>query len=120
MTNINLSTVLGDDAKYVGEDSAAAIESLPESAWPAMAEAIGEHNGEGSVPGIDCAVAVTHETLADFENSRAASWTEKGSRAEHSFAGFKAIEYDRFQLRRGEPRKHSIVIDLGDVRVALY
>jgi hypothetical protein len=120
MTNISLSAKLGDDAKYVGDDSAAAIESLPETAWAAMVEAIGEYNGEGSVPGIDCAVAVTHETIADFEKSRTNSWTEKGRRTDHEFSGFKAVEYERFQLCRGGQRRHSIVIDLGDVRVSLF
>lgn len=120
MTKISLQTALGYDAKFVDEDSAAAIESLPVEAWPALVQAWSDYNGPDQQPGIDCTVAVTHETLADFDDSRARFWNEKGSREELEIGGFKAIKYERFQLRRGDTRRAcQIVIDFGDLRAAL-
>lgn len=121
MTNISLQSVIGPRVKYVSEDNAASIESLPEAAWAAMVEAWNDYNGsDDATPGIDCSVAATHETLADFDATRAIHWSECGTREEATFGGFHAVKYERFQLRRGQPRRDvMIVIDLGDIRAAL-
>ena len=115
---IQLSDVYGDDARYVGENSAAAIEGLPAECWPALLQAM-EEMGWGDEPGIDCKVAKTSETLADFDASRRDHWSEKGQREEVELAGYKAIKYERFQLHKGATRHDQIVIDCGDCRAAL-
>jgi len=118
-TNINLSRLLGQDAKYVGRNAAEALEGLPLAAWGALVEAVVDQNGAGSVPGIDCDVVKTHETLADFDSARVDAWSERGERAECSFAGFPARLYERFQTFKGQQRRTVIVVDCGDARAAL-
>ena len=118
MTKINLKSLYGDDARYIGEGSAAALESLDESHLTALNEALEELNGEG-VLGIDCNVSVTHETLADFDDARTKHWSDRGSARRFAFAGRPAVEFDRFQLFRGQPRRKMIIVDLGDIRVCL-
>src|SRR3990167_5972581 len=119
MTNPIISKFLADNSAYIDEDTAAALSSLNDTAWPALVEALDEINSGATEPGIDCAIAVTHETLADFDHSRMTFWSERGSRSEHMVGGFKAVKYDRFQLRRGDTRRSQIIIDLGNIRAAL-
>lgn len=114
-----ISAFLAENESYIDFDTAAALSSLDDSAWPALVAALGEINFGAMEPGIDCAVAVTHETVADFDASRAQHWAERGVRSEHVVAGFKAVKYAKFQLQRGHTRRTQIVIDLGDIRVAL-
>lgn len=116
--NIRLTDVLGDDASYCGDDSAAALEGLPAAAWPALVAACDEM-GCGDAPGIDCAVAKTNETIDDFDASRAAHWSEPGRRSELDLAGRRAVMYERCQLRRGDQRLTQIVVDCGDSRAVL-
>jgi len=115
-----IQTYLAANANYLDENSAAAISGLPDGAWPALVEAVGIINGGATDPGIDCNVAVTHETLSDMDDARAQHWSERGARHEHTLHGLPAIHYERFQLRRGTERRSQIVIDLGDRRVSLY
>lgn len=116
---IKLSTVYpdGDDA-YVDENSAAALEDLPVSAWAALVEACDELM-LGDSPGIDCHVAKTHDTLADFDESRRKHWTEAGTRSDLTLAGLPAIMYERAQLFRGHQRETLIVIDCGNCRAVV-
>ena len=120
MTMINVNKLYGDDAKYVDDASAAALSQIDEVALPALNAALDELNGEGQL-GCDCRVAVTHETLADFDSARSRHWAERGTRGEFEFAGLKAVKFCNFQLFKWTPRnKHGlIVVDLGDVRVCL-
>ena len=76
-------------------------------------------NGGSTDPGIDCAVAITTETIGGFDNSRT-YWREKGSRTEIDCAGLPAVYYDRLQVLKGCDRVSQVVIDLGDRRVVLY
>jgi len=115
-----IQTYLDANAAYLDEKSVAAISGLPDSAWPALIEAVGILSGGGVDPGIDCAVAVTRETMADLDAARATHWTERGARIDHTLAGLPAVHYERFQLRRGTERRNQVVIDLGDRRVSLY
>lgn len=118
MAKINLKSLYGDDARYIGEESAAALESLDESHLTALNEALKEFNGEG-VLGIDCNVAVYHETLADFDDARAKYWSDRGYIRRFAFAGRPAVEFDRFQLFIGQPRRKMMIVDLGDIRACL-
>jgi hypothetical protein len=120
MTNATITTYLTENARYIGEQSAAAISTLTDADWPVVLAALEELNGGCTDPGIDCAVATTAETLDDFDNSRATYWSEKGSRKTIDCAGRSAVLFDRFQLRRGSERVSQVVIDFGARRVVLY
>lgn len=104
--------------KYTSEGSIIAIESLTDDQFDALNEALEEFNGAGDL-GIDVDCAKTSETLADFDEARMTRWNERGSRKEHTFCGFAAVQYSGFQLFRGKPRQSMIVVDLGSHRVAL-
>ena len=118
-TNPLISQFLAENEAYLDENTAAALSSLDDTAWPALVAALNKINCGALEPGIDCAVALTHETLEDFDDSRSKHWAERGTRTEHDCAGFKAVKYDRFQLRRGDTRRTQIVVDFGTIRAAL-
>jgi hypothetical protein len=120
MSNPIITAYLAENAAYIGEDSAAAISSLNDAEWPAVLEALDEFNSGGTDPGLDCAVTVTHETLADFDAARSDAWSERGSRSELTCASHPALHFERFQLHRGDQRKSSVVLDLSRIRVVLY
>ena len=117
---MTISTYLTDNSNWIDERSAAAITQLNDAQWPAVLAALDEYSGGATDPGIDCNVAITHETLADFDDARANHWSERGSRDEHNFDGIAAIKYERFQLTRGQERRDMVVLDLGAVRLSLY
>lgn len=119
MKNLLVTAYLADNAAYIAEGDAAAIERIPDAAWPAILAALDELSGGATEPGIDCSVTTTSETLADFDRSRLTFWSEAGSRSEHEFSGLQAVKYERFQLRRGDPRRDMIVVDIGERRIAL-
>ena len=118
--NTIVTTYLSKNTQWIGQSSAVAISTLSDAVWPALLEGLREMNGGSTDPGIDCAVAITTETINDFDNSRATYWREKGSRTEIDYAGLPAVYYDRLQLRKGSDRVSQVVIDLGDRRVVLY
>jgi len=115
-----IDTFLAENEKWIDEASAAAISRIPADKWPAVIAALNIQSGGATDPGIDCNVAITHETLADFDAARANHWSERGSREEHTFDGIAAIKYERFQLARGRERRDMVVLDLGAVRLSLY
>lgn len=122
MNNPVVTAFLEENSKYLSpnSDSAIAISQIPDAAWSAILEALDDLSGGATEPGIDCAVAITRETLADFDHTRATHWSERGSRTECEFGGFKALKFEKFQPKRGEQRKDILVVDLGEIRVALY
>lgn len=103
-----------ENADYINESSLAAIEGLNEAEFLALIET--GSAGYGEDPGIDNEIAKTAETLADFDNSRAISWHEKGKRTECVFNGFAAIEYEDIQVAKGQQRRSIVVIDFGNIR----
>ena len=119
MEKIDLQAVLSDDAKYVGEDAAASLSGLPAEAWPALKAAVEDRNGSGSIPGIDCGIVITRETLADFDDARLRHWSERGSREAREYDGRPALLFERFQPMRGMTRRTAIVLDCGECRAVL-
>jgi hypothetical protein len=119
MNNTIISKFLAENAAYIDENSAVSLSSLDDAAWPALVAAVGELHPGATEPGVDCYVAVTHETLDDFQSSRDNHWRVRGVRSDHVVAGYRAVKYGRFQLQRGDQRRTQIVVDLGDIRVAL-
>ena len=119
MQNQVIAQYLTKNGKYIRESSAAALEQISDVSWPAILAALNELSGGATDPGIDCDVVITHETLDDFEAARANHWSERGLRSEIDCNGVPAVKYDRFQIRRGQPRRSQIVLDFGDKRVSL-
>lgn len=106
------------NAKWMGKSTAAALEQVPETHWPALIAAMTIYGGTD--PGIDCEVVATRETLADFDIARQDHWSERGGRTEHTVDGRSALLFERFQIARGKTRQNMmVVIDFGDLRIAL-
>ena len=118
--NPTITAYVEANANWMSAASAAAISSLPDSAWPAVLAGLDELNAGATDPGIDCSVSVTHETLADFDAARSSNWAERGARRAVDCAGMPGVMFERFQLRRGDARRSQVVIDLGCRRVSLY
>ena len=108
--------IIGDDANYMDDDSLTALESLDDSAWPVLVEAA-RLAGAGD-PGIDNDIALAHETLAQFDDSRNA-WSERGEREEIEVSGIAGRVYKNIQTHKGERRCNLIVLDFGSQRVTM-
>lgn len=117
-TQMTMQEYITANAKWLGERVSANLAQIPDAALPALVAACNDLGG-GDEPGIDCDVIITHESLADFDASRSQHWSEPGVREEVEYSGFKAVSYERLQLRKGTPRVSIIVVDIGDKRVAL-
>lgn len=107
---------IGGDADYMDDGSLAALEVLDDSAWPVLVEAC-QMAGAGDV-GIDNEIALTHETLADFDDSRN-GWSERGGREEIEVSGIAGRVFENIQVRKGERRCNLIVLDFGAQRVTM-
>ena len=105
---------IGDDANYMDDDSLAALESLDDSAWPVLVEAA-RIAGD---PGIDNEIALTHETLDNFDESRH-GWTERGARTEIEVGGVAGRVYTGIQIAQGQRRKNLVVLECGEQRVTM-
>jgi hypothetical protein len=97
----------------------AAIEQVSDAAWPALLAGIEELTGDTAEPGYNAEIVWTAETISDFDAARASYWAERGSRVEFNCAGFPAVNFERLQLLRGQPRRNIVVVDLGDRRIML-
>ena len=108
--------IIGGDVDYMDAASLAALEVLDDAAWPVLVEA-GQMAGAGDV-GIDNEIALTHETLAEFDDSRNA-WSERGARREIEVGGVAGREYKDIQIAKGQRRQNLIVLDFGSQRVTM-
>lgn len=105
---------IGDDVNYMDDGSLAALESLDDSAWPVLVEAA-RIAGD---PGIDNEIALTHETLDNFDESWH-SWSERGERREIEVGGVAGRVYTGIQIARGQRRQNLVVLDFGNQRVTM-
>lgn len=108
--------IIGSDVDYMDADSLAALEALDDAAWPVLVEAC-QMAGAGDA-GIDNDIALTHETLADFDYSRH-GWSERGEREEIEVSGIAGRVYKNIQTHKGERRCNLIVLDFGSQRVTM-
>lgn len=106
-----------ENAKYIEDDSLAALESCPDMAWLAVCAACRELT-DSDDPGVSCEVAVTKETIADFIKSRC-DWATPGRRKEFSAEGLNAVMFTDFQITKGQRRSKMAVVDAGECRVCL-
>lgn len=109
---------LSANSKFVGDEDAASISQISDVAWPAVLEALEELNGAGEL-GIDCSVAITRETLADFESAKQNHWRECRRSERFTFSGLHATKYEGVQLSKGAQRRNMIIVDAGEYRIAL-
>lgn len=89
-------------------DQADLIESLTEAQFQALL-AITEEMGNAD-PGIDNNLVRSHESLADYDDSRMNYWRERGGREEVSAASFDAVIYTDFQMIKGQPRRSAMAV----------
>ena len=69
--------------------------------------------------GVDISdIAITSETLAEFEESAGKHWSYECQTSGNLQSGLKWVQYSRVQIGRGQPRHDLIVIDLGEKRAA--
>ena len=108
---------IGENADYIESDSLAALEVLDDSAWPVLCEAASALDTKE--PGIDTEIAITRETLEDFDNSRKSYWREKGEREEIEVSGIAGRVYREIQICKGERRRSLIVLDFGEQRATM-
>ena len=113
---------LAENAIFLPSDdpSTAAICQIPDTAWPAVVAAVDEYTGGGIEPGIDCAVAVTRETLDEFRQARREHWRERGTEQAMTIGGYRGLLFRSFQLHKGAERRDMLVLDIGTIRVSLY
>lgn len=110
---------LAQAAHYIDEGSRSIVEGLTEDQFAILVAATDEYcGGSDSEPGIDSTLVRTHETIADFDASRAQHWNERGSR-EVLEIGVEAVKFERVQMLKGQPRHDFIVVDLGEYRVVV-
>lgn len=107
------------NSKWLDARVSANLCQIPDAAWPSVLAALEELYTGANEPGIDCDVAITHETIADFDDTRLHHWRERGARNEIDCSGRPAVFYAGFQRFKGSPRERCIVLDVGDRRVVL-
>lgn len=98
---------LADNRIYL-RDQADLIEALSDEQFAALV-AITEEMGNAD-PGIDNKLVKSHETLAAFDDSRLSHWSERGHRKQASAAGFAAVIYSDFQMRKGQSRRAAMAV----------
>ena len=111
---------IGDDVNYMDDGSLAALESLDDSAWRILCKA--SHIAGAGDPGIDNEIALTHETLDNFDASRH-GWSERGERKKIEVGGVDGWHpgrvYTGIQIAQGQRRKNLVVLDCGNQRVTM-
>lgn len=109
---------LVEAAHYIDEGSRSIVEILTDDQFAILVAATDEYSGGGTEPGIDSTLVRTHETIADFDASRAAHWSQRGCREELRLDA-PAVKFEDVQMVKGQPRHTFIVVDLGDYRVVV-
>lgn len=110
---------LADNAKYADENSAINIEAMTDEQFNAANEALTGLMWNEDL-GIGCEVVKTHETIADFIETKNKHWTECRKSTECVVAGFPAVHFQNFQIHKGATRQSDmVVIDFGPHRIAL-
>lgn len=100
---------------YASDETIAAIEQLPRESLADLESASRAIAGD---LGIDCEVAVTHETIEDFENSRTFHWVLMGTDISDDCTK-NSRAWKNIQTRKGETRGSMAVVDCGDLRAVL-
>jgi hypothetical protein len=104
---------------YIDEESRSILEVLTDDQFAAVVAATDEYcGGSDSEPGIDSTLVRTHETIGDFDASRAQHWNERGIRKVLEI-GVDAVKFERVQMIKGQPRHDFIVVDFGEYRVVI-
>lgn len=112
----SVTEFLVEAAHYIDEGSRSIVEMLTDEQFAILVAATDEFSGGGTEPGIDSTLVRTHETIADFDASRAAHWSQRGRREELDINA-PAIKFEDAQMIKGQPCHTFIVVDLGDYRV---
>ena len=110
---MNAQTYLSENADYMDETSAAALEHVSDAQW---ADVMAAHQATVGTdrPGMSSLVTITRETLEDFANSRS-RWAEKGKAENHS----SFIVYRNCQAVKGQQRVDLTIVNLGEQRLVI-
>jgi hypothetical protein len=114
---MNLKEVTPENEPYMSEDSKTALEQIDAAYWPALVAACQEVGQED--PGVDCTVAVEHDSIESFDDSMENHWSECKSREEIDVGGPRAVVYYGVQIYRGAQRRDIVVVDCGKLRAAM-
>lgn len=114
----NVQTYLADAAHYIDDASRAIVESLTDDQFAVLVAATDELNSGCDQPGIDNGLVRTHETIADFDASRANHWRERGHREALDLAA-PGVKFEDVQMVKGQPRRSFAVVDFGEFRIVL-
>ena len=106
-----------NEAYITNENSLAALEQLTPEEWDAVRESADDTGWEA--PGLDCEIAITAETLDEYDHSRANHWSEPGAREEATYNEMASRLYNGLQLFKGQRRRDICVINSGDRRIVL-
>jgi hypothetical protein len=117
---IDIDHRLGDDAKFINLDSAAALECVEDDAWDAIVAGTIELNG-GDAPGIDVHCVFSFDaTLAGWEDARENEWRERGQNETLDLCGYAARKYANIQVRKGWERTSVLVIQTEEGCLTLH
>lgn len=113
------SEFIAENTAYLDDRVLANLEQIPDAAWDAVVKCVDLANSGGSEPGIDCDIAITHDTIDDFETARREHWRECHRAAMSTVDGFHVASYSGVQMHKGGQRRDIAVIDCGEIRVCL-
>lgn len=110
---------IAENTDYLNDRILANLEQIPDEAWNVVVECVDLANSGGSEPGIDCDIAITHDTLDDFETARSEHWRECRRATISTVGGFQVASYSGVQMHKGGQRRDIAIIDCGEIRVCL-
>ena len=113
-----ITNYLAENAPYLDEASRSIIETVTADQFAVLVAASDAQSNGCENPGIDNALVRSHETLEDFDHSRANHWRERGYRDELNI-GVQALRFEDVQMIKGQPRVTFVVVDFGDFRVVV-
>ena len=113
-----VSAYIAENTNYLDEGSRSILESLNDEQFAVLVAASDAQSDGCQEPGIDNGLVRTHETLEDFDKSRAAHWSQRGRR-EKCDINAPAIRFEDVQMFKGQPRHTFVVVDLGEFRVVV-
>ena len=111
-----LTAYIEENRNYLG-DSLIVLEQLTEAQFDVL-RAVTRETGNAEV-GIDNHPVISHETIADFDDSRANHWAERGSRKASEIAGHQVVFYSRVQPLKGQQRCDIAVVQFDGFTVSL-
>lgn len=104
-----IADYIAEVSSYISDDNTRAVlETLTQAEFDRLQAVSEDLTGDDEV-GLGTRLAVTAETIADFDNSRATAWSEKGAREDVD----GGVIYRQVQIAKGQQRIDLAVVPLG-------